>query len=265
MDILGTLRNPDHTGERRCVPCTIVNVALLWLGTNALVLLGTPIVAVGVFVAGLVVIWLRGYLVPYTPEFAPRLVAATPIPDEWFHGTRGVGALSPEDVDGETLIGELARAGVVEVDGDRLLLDRAFEERWHDEMDRLATQSLSALADELRSVSALPDARPVAVDGQQWIALGGQSALVARHVAVAELGVIGALEGAVDDPKRRLAMARPLREFLTACPVCDTAFEQSTEVACCGGHTNPRETPRETLVCPTCEQEFLRFPPSPED
>jgi len=264
MSVLGALRNPDHTGDHRCVPCTIVNVALLWLGINALVLLGAPVVAVGVLVVGLAAIWLRGYLVPYTPQFAPRLVAASPIPDEWFHETRGVGALSPADVDGEALIGELARAGVIDVDGERLLLARSFEERWHEAMDRLVTQSLSGLADELASVPTLSDARPVETEGQSWIALDGQNSLVARHVAVAELGAIEALESVIDDPRRRLAMARPLREFLTACPVCDSEFEQSTEVSCCGGHTNPRETPRETLVCPTCEQEFLRFPPAAE-
>lgn len=265
MSVLGALRNPEHTGDRRCVPCTVVNVVLLWFGINALVLLGAPVVAVGVFVVGLAVIWLRGYLVPYTPQFAPRLVAATPIPDEWFHRTRGVGALSPADVDGETLIEELARAGVIDIDGDQLLLARSFEERWHEAMDRLAAQSLSSLAATLDSHPALPGARPVETDGQSWIALGGQSALVAHHVAVAELGAIEALEPAIDDPRRRLAMARPLREFLTTCPVCGTEFEQSTEVACCGGHTNPRETPRQTLVCPTCEQEFLRFPPAPDE
>jgi len=261
MDIFGTLRNPAQTGERRCVPCTIVNLAVLWVLVNVIVLFGPAVVALPVFAVGLGTIWLRGYLVPYTPQFAPKLVAASPVPDTWFHDTRETGALSPDSEDGDAMVAALAQAGIIEVDGERLLLAREFEQQWHAEMDRLASLSLSALADELGSIDSLPAVRPVESDGKSWLAVSGQTALVPRHVAVAERGAIDALATAVDDPATRLAMARPLREFLTACPVCDTAFELSTEVACCGGHTTPRETPRETLVCPTCEQRFLRLPP----
>ncbi|QGA82606.1 hypothetical protein [Halomicrobium sp. LC1Hm] len=260
MSVLGALRNPAHTGPRRCVPCTLVNVAILWLAVNVVVVLGQPLAGVAVLVVGLVVIWLRGYLVPYTPQFAPRLVAASPIPTTWFHDTNEPGSIADRSRDGDRLLGELRRAGLLDADDERVYLDPDFEGRWHTEMDRLASQSLDDLADELASVPSVPSARPVEQDGQEWLAVGGQTALVARHVAIAELGAVAALEPHVDAPADRLAMARPLREFLTDCPACGSAFDRSSEVSCCGGYTNPREKPRETLVCPECEQRFLRLP-----
>lgn len=256
MRLLGTLRNTAHTGENRCVPCTIVNLGILWLVVNGLGLFGRFLVGGGVLVLGLLVIWLRGYLVPFTPRFAPWLVDRAPVPTTWFHDTRETGALSGNG-DEDQLVEELVRAGVVDVGEERVYLDSAFERRWHEEMDRLADRSPGTLADELSRLQAIPGARPVDEAGQRWIAIDGQTSLVPHHVAVAELGAARALESVIDDPGRRLAMARPLREFLTDCPVCDSPFEQSTEVACCGGHTAPRETPKETLVCPTCEQRFL--------
>jgi hypothetical protein len=236
-----------------------VNLAILWLTVNAVVLLGTPLVAGVVFVLGPAVIWLRGYLVPFTPKFAPRLVAALPVPTAWFHETTEPASLSGADPeDGAPL--ELAQqSGIVEVDGDRVYLEPTFEERWHDEMDTLAALSLTELADELSSLSGLSTVQPVD-DEQQWLAIEGRTGLVPRHVAVAELAATRALEPSVDDAAERLAIARPLREFLTECPVCDTPFRESSEVSCCGGYTKPREAPRTTLVCPDCEQRFLRLP-----
>jgi len=269
MSTLGALRNHAHTGDRRCVPCTIVNLAILWIVVNAVVLLGWQtidangfVLGAVVLVVGLTVIWLRGYLVPFTPRFAPKLVAASPLPDEWFHETRGADGLAPETHDGDELLAALARAGVIEADEQQVYLNREFDRRWHEQMDRLAALSLPSLAEALTELPTVSNATATETEGGQWIAIGGRSTLVARHVAVAELGAVRALEPAVDDPERRVAMARPFREFLSDCPVCEIPFKQSTEVSCCGGHTNPREEPRRTLVCPACEQRFLTLPPA---
>lgn len=264
MGVISTLRNPAYTGSQRCVLCTIVNLIVLWVTVNVVVVLSLPLLGVVVLVAGLGVIWLRGYLVPYTPRFAPQLVAAIPGLEGLYHQTDGTGALSADSTDPEEMIAELADAGILAVEGERLFLDPEFESQWHAEMDALSALPLSELADEVGTLPQISSARAVEQDGQQWIALGGQTALVAHHVAVAELGAVRALDGTVPDPEMRLAMARPLREFLTACPVCETEFEESTSVSCCGGHTNPRTNPRETLVCPKCEQRFVTLP-EPEE
>ncbi len=155
-----------------------------------------------VAVVGVAVVYLRGYLVPYTPEFAPRLVAASPVPDEWFHGKPSHRESSRQDVtrqesesladdvgmDGETVLRELSAAGVIEVEGAQLFLATAIDSAWHERMDELADQSLSALSTTLQaSLPRVAHAEPYA-DDAEWVALGSDhKQLLPRPVVVAEL------------------------------------------------------------------------------
>lgn len=68
---LDRLRQPAYTGENRCTPCTVVN---LLLGAIVAIAVGLYAPAAGLIVGGLsvVVIYLRGYLVPGTPELTKR-------------------------------------------------------------------------------------------------------------------------------------------------------------------------------------------------
>jgi hypothetical protein len=71
-DVLTEARQPEYTGENRCVPCTATNVAIAAvLAIGLAFILVTPIGVVA-FLASLVVIYLRGYLVPGTPELTKR-------------------------------------------------------------------------------------------------------------------------------------------------------------------------------------------------
>jgi len=121
------LRRPEYTGSDRCWPCTVVNVVLVAAGAAAAALAGWPGVGAGLGIAGLALVWLRGYVVPGTPRFAPRLVAPIPGSDALFHGTDGGGAatpdggtgsLDPAEIGGEELLDRLVGSGVLEVDGD---------------------------------------------------------------------------------------------------------------------------------------------------
>ena len=69
--IVDSIRKEEYTGENRCLPCTIVNVGIaLLLGAAAAVRSrGAAVVVVAVSV---VAIYLRGYLVPGTPELTKR-------------------------------------------------------------------------------------------------------------------------------------------------------------------------------------------------
>ncbi|EMA57034.1 hypothetical protein [Halorubrum lipolyticum] len=77
-DALDTVAEPEHTGENRCLPCTLVNAvvvavaaALLFRRRRSLGLLAAAV--------GAAAIWLRGYVLPGTPRFAPRLVEPLPV------------------------------------------------------------------------------------------------------------------------------------------------------------------------------------------
>ncbi|WP_049928960.1 hypothetical protein [Halopiger goleimassiliensis] len=70
-DVVDELKQPEYTGENRCLPCTIVNLAIAavvgWL-------IGRKHRVAGVlaFAVSVVVIYLRGYLVPGTPTLTKR-------------------------------------------------------------------------------------------------------------------------------------------------------------------------------------------------
>lgn len=83
------VRRPEHTGERRCWPCTVVNVVLV-VGTALAVARRRRLAALPVLLVGAAIVYLRGYVLPGTPWFAPRLVAALPLPyDPFDHGVPG--------------------------------------------------------------------------------------------------------------------------------------------------------------------------------
>ena len=89
-DSIEALRRPAYTGARRCLPCTLVNLAMLAVSVAALARRRRgPALAIAAL--GTAAIWLRGYVVPYTPRFAPRLVASVPLFDGLFHANERVG------------------------------------------------------------------------------------------------------------------------------------------------------------------------------
>lgn len=266
MRSLDSLRQPRHTGSNRCWPCTAVNLAIVGVTALLLALKRRRLASVFVATAGVAAIALRGYVVPYTPQFAPKLVAASPIPDEIF-GKQLPDAperdsLTETALDGETVLRELAAAGAIEADGDLIRPTEAVDTAWHREMDRLSNASLDRLADsvgaEVPAISAVEGFE----DGDaQWLALGtGHGELLARPVAIAELAAYRALEDTVEDPQLRLAGAQAFRMFLDSCPACGSELRESSAVSCCGGYSDPTTAPEETLVCPSCRQRLYTFP-----
>jgi len=265
MSSLDALRQPRHTGSNRCWPCTVVNLTLVGLASLWLALRGRRLAGLAAATVGLAAIVLRGYVVPYTPRFAPQLVAAAPIPDDIFEKqpqTADRESLTATDLDGETVLGELAAAGVITADGELILPAESIDAAWRREMDRVATTPLDELANAVRTTLPGISAVEGFDDGDsEWLAVGtGHGELVARPVAVAELAAYRTLGDAVEDEQLRLAGARAFRMFLDSCPVCDSDLAASSAVSCCGGYSDPRSSPEDTLVCPTCRQRVYTFP-----
>ena len=77
---MATLRNPEYTGENRCLPCTGVNLGIaLVLTVLSFVFLSmlvstamAALTAISVFIIATFVIWAWGYLVPGTPTLTQR-------------------------------------------------------------------------------------------------------------------------------------------------------------------------------------------------
>lgn len=184
---LERFRQPEYTGENRCTPCTLTNLAIA--GGVALALQRRSRALAALFLPlALASIWLRGYLVPGTPEltkryFPDRVLAwfdkgpehAGPdgfaVPEATTGSARtgnGAPAASPaeddeeaaapaeeppepaEDIEPEAV---LVRAGVIEPceDVDDLCLSESFQKEWEAELERVSPEGAEkeALADVL--------------------------------------------------------------------------------------------------------------------
>lgn len=273
-DLFDRLRRCEYTGENRCWPCAITNSVLLAALVGTLSLLGRRTIAGAVAVVGTAAIALRGYVVPYTPRFAPALVAALPI-DPFDHGQPAAasgslsdssatadGMTSAAEPTGEDVLRTLLEAGVLVPEGDDIQLADDVRDDWRHEMrtlreDEMAT--LARVADEQTESST--DARAGRNCGQPVLVLereGRAPVTLRRGVAIAELGAVCALKPHVDSAPVRRAAGRPMRSLLEHCPCCDGPLTV-TQSSCCGETTPVGQTPSEKLVCPACDERFFTF------
>jgi len=276
-DPVDRLRRPAFTGDRRCWPCTVLNLVTV-AACAALVSLwnrpaGLLVVAVGV---GLVAI--RGYVVPGTPRFAPRLVALLPASVSVGHGNdadRPTDGLA-DARDPERVLAALVDAGVVSVgddgeaesdgdggDGDGeddgrgaegpdLFLDPAFRDAWTGRMAALRAAGTRVFLD--RVAAACPTAVDARLDGDRVLLAGERDVRTSRAVAIAETAAVETLrEWGVSDGTGPRA-ATPLRTFLRTCPACGGPVRETTVRRCCGGPGSVYGHPEQpVLACEDCE------------
>lgn len=271
------IRRAEYTGINRCWPCTVANGVVLSIGVVILTIAGRRTMAAGVALVGVVSIWLRGYLVPYTPRYAPRLLAMLPFDFGVYgdHTDRDDGSLSDTGLaaggddktagpTGDAIVTTLLEAGVVVPDDEEFLLQDTFRDEWRREMTRLRDRNLEGLAEE---ADALTEASVDAHVGRDWrgrattVRLKGEaghSVSLDEAVVVAELAATRALRAWIDDAGVRRAAGRPLRSLLERCPRCDGELTVS-QATCCGEVTPPGSTPTEKLVCPACDVRLFTY------
>jgi len=81
VDVVDTLRQPEYTGENRCEPCTVLNLAIAMILGSAISRKSKLGGIIG-FSISLGLIYLRGYLVPGTPTLTKRYLPAEVL--RWF-------------------------------------------------------------------------------------------------------------------------------------------------------------------------------------
>jgi hypothetical protein len=263
---LDRLRRPEYTGENRCRACTAVNAAVLLVAVGV-VGLRTPLLAGAVGAVGAAAIALRGYLIPFTPRFAPALVA--PVPGGFFDHTAPAASDALSDVetdaaDPEAVVRTLAEAGVVTADGDRLGLRETFETAWRERIDALADAPDDRFAAAARDAApAVASARVERTGSETYLVATGESGTsgwIRRPVAVAEVAAAEALRDA-DVPETHLAVAASaLCAFLETCPACGDALVEGRLDDCCGhSSAGAGGGPPEGLACESCGVVFHRF------
>lgn len=246
---LDRIRQPEYIGENRCIPCTLVNVAiavvLAAVVAGAGVTAGLTAIGAGaagaLLVASLAAIYLRGYLVPGTPtltkRYLPERVLARFDKAELDEPTDE--SVASEDVDPEET---LLAGGVVAPceDVDDLCLDSTFRAGWREAMGMDAGDRRSALAAQLDV-----DADELRIDehGAAFVAYHDGYRVgqwESRAALVADLAAAETLPAWVDEwddlsVGARSQLLAGLRIFLEECPDCGgevTAGRETVESCC---------------------------------
>ncbi|SDY70030.1 hypothetical protein [Halopenitus persicus] len=278
--LLSHLRRPEYTGENRCIPCTVLNLAIavaLSIGAGyAALAFELPPIGVGAATLALavVVIYLRGYLIPGTPTITKRY-----FPDRvlaWFEKTpadvdrEGVrnGGIDREEVNPEALLLEI---GIVVDDpsNEDLVLDPEFERAWertirdHWREERAAKRSLGTFVD------ADPNEIEFDAHSGSFLAWADEAYLASwpsRAACVADTAAATELpKWDADWGRRSLALRAEilgaLRLFLEQCPACGGAVVLSQDVveSCC------RSRDVVTATCQSCDSRLFELDVDPDD
>jgi hypothetical protein len=245
-ETLSRWKRPDYTGSNRCLSCTVVNVVLasvLAVGSAAAVAvirpLWAPMAGASVFVASVLLIYFRGYLVPGTPSLTRRYFPRWLLTVFGKGGVRTDGSFDPD--------AELRAAGIVIEGADDLQLLPAFERAWGTAIDDIGTADMTVEAEVTQRIAALggfdiEDLELVenpnvyqAWYGEELIASWESRAACIADVAAAD--IVPEYDSWWHE--RPLAMQAELlgalRLFLERCPVCHGNITLSLDVvsSCC--------------------------------
>ncbi|WP_200531268.1 hypothetical protein [Halorubrum sp. LN27] len=258
-EVIDRLRQPEYVGENRCVPCTVVNaiIALLLAGAVAL---AWPPAGAGVLLLSGAAIYLRGYLVPGTPELTRRYLperALRAFGKEETIVRRRSPATEPTEAerdvpdssapaDPSEVEAMLRESGVVEddPDADDLRLTAEFREVWWRRIRRFRGDDEAAK----RRLGAVLDLDPDVLGfeagdrGRFVVTLEGDpiSRWDSDAAFYADLAVEPTLREWLPDweglgDRRRTELIAGMRAFLESCPACETTLTQVENVrkSCC--------------------------------
>ncbi|QCC52643.1 hypothetical protein [Halapricum salinum] len=249
--IVDRFRQPEYVGDNRCVPCTIVNgvltvslavaiaLGLLFGGSTLASAVGLGFVVV---LVGSMAIYLRGYLIPYTPTLTKRYLPEPVL--AWFEKTPS----TPSDADEIELLDvedSLQRLGVLSACPrvDDLCLEPSFGREWHarietmDErqVDETTIASLLDVEDPDRlSLSTYGEAAVLRIDGHQAGQWESTAAIVADIAADRTLSGFHESWSSMH-VLNRSRILNALRMFVEQCPACgqSVTVEQEAVESCC--------------------------------
>lgn len=246
---VAALRRPEYTGENRCLPCTVLNLALVAVASLGAGVVLVPAAAVPVAIVGIALVYVRGYVVPGTPTLTQRFLPERVL--AYFeHSTPGTTtAQAGPDADERVDDGEfdperaLRDAGALTPckDRDDLCLDSLFRTEWRSKMTAAADDVDAALYNLLPS--SFDDPADVEFRGNSVVARAGDATVAewpSRAAFVADAAGAAALAEADRDWEHRGFAERTrllagLRLWLDRCSVCDGHVElgEETVESCC--------------------------------
>lgn len=270
VDIVETLRQPEYTGENRCEPCTVLNLAIAGIAGSAIAR-KSKLGGAAAFGVSVGLIYLRGYLVPGTPTLTKRYLPPAVL--RWFgkepelETRSGLGTVSGErtsaneqssqtrTLDSETPTEEidphdfLLAEGILKPceDRDDLCLSEAFSKQWDAEITDLAEKDLDA--DEAVSVLGVKmEAEMFEIEqyGEAWTLVADSQTIgqwPSQGALLADVGAAHVLDEWSDRwgeliPAQRGQILNGLRLFLERCPGSkgSVSISQETRESCCSSH-----------------------------
>jgi len=241
MSIIDRLRQPEYTGENRCTPCTAVNVAIVAVAGTLVAKAKSRALGTAAFGVSLGTIYLRGYLVPGTPQLTKRY-----LPDRvlrWFEKEPAPAPVHEhDDLDPERVLLDAGTVTPCENDTDLCLTDE-FRSEWHDQVRAVRKQNdpdESALRDVLGAqkegiaLEEYGDALLARTDDGavgQW----NSSAAVTADVAAANALANRYANWTNMNSAERARVLASLRIFIEQCPECGgpVRIEQEAVESCC--------------------------------
>ena len=267
---LGRFRRPEYTGENRCLPCTVVNIAVAAVaavGVGALVAIELGAV---LLVVSLAAIWLRGYLVPGTPELTKRYLPERAL--RLFGKGRDTGP--PPEIDAESYL--LSADVLVETpDGSDLAFAPWFESAWRTHLAALRDAADTSFGGAPNATAAGTEAPQTAPDGTRPASPADVTALArltgidedglslrwrgepgfahadnerighweSRSAFLADVAADRALAAHLDDWESlplasRSGVLGALRLFVERCPTCEgpVQLEERVVESCCSSY-----------------------------
>jgi hypothetical protein len=262
---VGSLRQPEYVGENRCWPCTITNVAIavvLAAVVAAAAALGASggtatlgyAASGGLFLASLGAIWLRGYLVPGTPELTKRY-----FPD-WVLAKFDKLPAEADRVDAAEIDVEqaLLAAGILEPceQVDDLCVNDAFGDAWRARIETIRQEEIGPEllrdffpvdVEDIAFQEQHDDAVITRMNGTRIAHWESDAALIA-DAAAADVLLDRYEEWDTFAFDAQVELVGGLRLFLEKCPSCDGAisFGEETVESCC------RSVDVVALTCEDC-------------
>ncbi len=254
------IRQPEYTGENRCMPCTIVNsiIAVVLAVIAGLLWLPAAFIVIAIAAASIV---LRGYLIPGTPEltqqYLPESVLRAFGKEEIVDESTDTQAVDSEEA--PELEEVLLAADVVEecADVDDLCLTESFGSSWWSSIQDLRADDQRSLASLATVIEADVEELSFEDNGQFSVLYEGD--IIARWdskaMFLADLAARPLLEQQVTaweslGDHERTGLIAGMRAFLDACPMCEATLEQVEDVrkSCCGNSLT-----KVSVECEECE------------
>jgi len=252
------LRQPEYTGRNRCVPCTIVNVAI-GIGLSLGLALWSRPVAVTVGGVALAAVYLRGYLIPGTPALTKRYLPT------WLSTRFGKAqsTFAAETDPGSTLL----EVGLLRPTpgGSDIRLDPGFAARWTARTGEFLDSDREDEAAALAAVLDLPIEDVLVAQGETIVSahldgqfLGSWPSLTAflADLAGSELLAPVIPGWAESTSRRRIELVSTLRLFTESCPRCGGAVDLDEEhrATCCSTYEIV------TADCRDCGTRLIELP-----